>query len=113
MFKTFATLSGVAVMTYALSSVPAYSVPQTSLKADTNVSLVKRDGDGDSKWSGNKNWKGGDKNWKGGDKNWKGGDKNWSGRDHDGKKGWSSQRLGQRREMERQGSRRPKMEQVR
>lgn len=83
MVRKFAALSGaVAVMVVcSLASVPAYSVPLSSLKADSSVMLVKKDGGkGGNKHNGNKNWS------KNG--NYKHGNKYWSGKGHGGKK-WS------------------------
>jgi hypothetical protein len=103
MVRKLAVLSGAVAALFAVSiaSVPAYSVPLTSLKADPSVAaypsvtLVDRDGGG--KWGGgNKNWSGGkqgnNKNWDGNhhgnNKNWdnKGGHNKWSGKGHGGKK---------------------------
>jgi hypothetical protein len=81
MVTKFAVLScAVAVVcAFSFASVPAHSVPLASLKADSNVMLVKKDG-------GGKNW-----SKKGGNKNWskKGGNRNWSGKGHGGKK-WTN-----------------------
>jgi hypothetical protein len=81
MIEKFAALSGAfaVICACSLASVPAYSVPLTSLKADTNLTLVD-----------NKNWnKGGNKNWnhKDNHKNWshKGGNNKWSSKGHGGK----------------------------
>ncbi len=71
MVRKFAALSGaVAVMVAcSLASVPAYSVPVASLKADSSIMLVKKGGGG----HGGKNWNKG------------GGNKHWSGKGHGGK----------------------------
>ena len=72
MVRKFAALSGaVAVMVAcSLASVPAYSVPVSSLKADSTILLVKKGG-------GNKHWSGkghGGKKWSHYGK-WHGGDR--------------------------------------
>ena len=98
MVRKFVVLSSaVAVIcAYSLASVPAYSVPLASLKADSNVTLVGKGHGGNKSGGGSKNWSGGkhdgNKNWskKGGNDNWskKGGNNKWSGKGHGGKK-WS------------------------
>lgn len=81
MVRRLVILTGAAAVACAFSfaAVAAHSVPLTSLKADSGVLLVKKDGDG----RGGKDW-----NKKGGN-NWnKKGNNHWSGKGHGGKK-WS------------------------
>jgi hypothetical protein len=79
MVRKFASLTGAVavVCAFSFAAAPAHSVPLTSSKADSNVMLVKKDGDG----HGGKNKHGGN-NYK------KGGHNHWSGKGHGGKK-WS------------------------
>jgi hypothetical protein len=76
MVRRYATLTGAVavVCAFSFAAVPAHSVPLTSFKGDSNVLLVKKDGDG----HGGKH--------KGG--NHKKGNNHWSGKGHGGKK-WS------------------------
>ena len=70
---------------FSFASAPVHSAPLASLKADSDVVLVTKDGGHHGK--GNKNWSRGKHD---GNKNWsnKGGSKKWSGKGHGGKK-WS------------------------
>jgi hypothetical protein len=81
MVRRFVILTGAAAVACAFSfaAVAAHSVPLTSLKADSGVLLVKKDGEG----RGGKDW-----NKKGGNDWNKKGNNHWSGKGHGGKK-WS------------------------
>jgi hypothetical protein len=76
MVRRFASLTGGLALVCGLSfaAVPAHSVPLTALKADSVLTLVKKEGDG----HGNKNW-----NKNGNNKNWnKNGNNNYKGKNH-------------------------------
>ncbi len=87
MVRKIAALSGAlaVIVACSLASVPAYSVPLSSLTADSSILLVKNyGGKGGKNWNKNGNYKHGNKYWSGkghGGKKW-GKYGKWHGGDH-------------------------------